>query len=125
MARILIVDDDPRMLRLYSEILMKEGYDVVIASDGQQGFQHAVSRKPDLILLDVMMPAADGVETLESLSDHPATKGIPVIFLTALVKEDEAEPGAGTIGGRAYISKSSSRATFVARVREVVPPDAR
>ena len=68
MARILIVDDDEKILKFYSAILTKEGYEVLTASDGKKGFDLAASGKPQLILLDVMMPSMDGAETFEHLS---------------------------------------------------------
>jgi CheY-like chemotaxis protein len=117
MAKILIVDDEERMLRLFSEILLREGYNVVVASDGKKGAELALSESPDLILLDVMMPSVDGTQVFDGLSKDPRTKNIPVAFLTALVREEEIESTSGKIGGHEYISKSTPKDKFVQRVK--------
>lgn len=122
MAKILIVDDDEKALKLYSNILEIAGYKVVSASNGKQGFELAVSETPDLILLDVMMPSTDGTEVFQSLSQNAKTKDIQVIFLTSLVQEDEVEQDGGKIGGRRYISKSSPKEKFIARIQEILNP---
>lgn len=119
-TKILIVDDDAKMLKLYSAILVKEGYEVLTASDGKEGYDLAVSAKPNLILLDVMMPSVDGVQAFEYLSENPSTKSIPVVFLTSLVKEEEVEAKAGEIGGREYISKSTPKEKFIARIKDIL-----
>ena len=120
MAKILIVDDDEKLLKLYSAILVKEGYNVLTASDGRKGVDLALSALPNLILLDVMMPDMDGGEVCERLTENPKTKNIPVVFLTSLVKEEEVEYGKGDIGGREYISKSTPKENFIARVKSVL-----
>ena len=107
MAKILVVDDEEKFTKLYSTILMKEGYEVTTASGAQKGFDLAVSMQPNLILLDIMMPSINGAEALETLSEDERTKHIPVIFLTSLIKEGEVDDAQGEIGGREYISKSA------------------
>lgn len=119
-TKILIVDDDEKMLKLYSAILVKEGYEVLTASDGQKGLDLATSSNPNLILLDVMMPGMDGGQVCESLSENVKTKNIPVVFLTSLVKEEEVEEGGGGIGGREYLSKSTPKDKFVARIKGIL-----
>lgn len=120
MTKILIVDDDERLLTLYSAILRKEGYEVLTAADARKAFELAVSAQPNLILLDVMMPSIDGGDAFRYLSGDSSTKEIPVIFLTSLVTEDEVEAAGGKIGGREYISKSAPTPKFVATVREAL-----
>lgn len=120
MAKILIVDDDEKLLKLYSAILTKEGYSVLTAPDGKKGLDLALSASPNLVLLDVMMPGMDGGEVCERLSESPKTKNIPVIFLTSLVGEEEVEYGKGDIGGREYISKSTPKEKFIARVKSAL-----
>ena len=120
MAKILIVDDQEAVLKLYSTILMKAGYDVVTAAGAKKGFELAASAKPDLILLDVMMPSVDGTEALETLSANPATKHIPVIFLTSLIRENEVEEAQGDIGGHEFISKSTPNDMVVARIKKAL-----
>ena len=120
MTKILIVDDDERLLTLYSAILRKEGYEVLTAADARKAFELAVSAQPNLILLDVMMPSIDGGDAFRYLSGDSSTKEIPVIFLTSLVTEDEVEAAGGKIGGREYISKSAPTPKFVATMREAL-----
>ena len=120
MAKILIVDDQETVLKLYSTILMKAGYEVVTAAGAKKGFELAASAKPDLILLDVMMPSVDGTEALATLSANPATKHIPVIFLTSLIRENEVEEAQGDIGGHEFISKSTPNDKVVARIKKAL-----
>lgn len=120
MAKILIVDDQEAVLKLYSTILMKAGYEVVTAAGAKKGFELAASAKPDLILLDVMMPSIDGTEALANLAENPATKHIPVIFLTSLIKENEVEEAQGDIGGHEFISKSTPNDKVVARIKKAL-----
>ena len=120
MAKILIVDDQEAVLKLYSTILMKAGYEVVTAAGAKKGFELAASAKPDLILLDVMMPFVDGTEALATLSANPATKHIPVIFLTSLIRENEVEEAQGDIGGHEFISKSTPNDKVVARIKKAL-----
>ena len=120
MNKILIVDDDERLLTLYSAILRKEGYEVLTAADARKALELAVSAQPNLILLDVMMPSLDGGDAFRLLSGNSSTKTIPVIFLTSLVSEDEVEARKGKIGGREYISKSTPMPKFVVTVKEAL-----
>jgi CheY-like chemotaxis protein len=120
MAKILIVDDEETVLKLYSTILGRAGYQVVTASGSRKGFEMAVSAQPDLILLDVMMPDIDGAETRSKLSEHENTRHIPVIFLTSLLKEEEVTDAAGEIGGHEFLSKSTPHAGIVVRVQDVL-----
>ncbi|MEO6323170.1 MAG: response regulator [Thermoanaerobaculia bacterium] len=117
MTKILIVDDDENLLRLYSAILRKEGHEVLTASAARKALDIAIAEKPNLILLDVMMPSLDGGSAAGFLSEHVSTREIPVIFLTSLVSEDEVDAAHGKIGGRDYISKSTPMPKFVATVK--------
>ena len=120
MAKILIVDDEEEILKLYSTILLKAGYEVLTASSAKTGFDAAASGQPDLILLDVMMPSVDGTQAFVSLSENASTKHIPVIFLTSLIEEKEVEDAHGAIGGHEFISKSTPNDKFIARVKKAL-----
>jgi DNA-binding response OmpR family regulator len=89
-ARILCVDDDRVMTTLLSMILKKEGYDVNVALDGYEGLRLARWLKPDLIILDIMMPGIDGYEVCRQLKADPTTAKIEVIMLTAKGNVDDA-----------------------------------
>lgn len=105
MTKLLIVEDDPLMSRLYQKIFTFEKYEVVLARDGAEGLEKARSESPTLILLDVMMPKMNGLQVLEKLKADPATKKIPVIVLTNLAGEKDAET-AMLKGAVKYIVKS-------------------
>lgn len=105
MAKILIVEDDPLISRMYQKIFKFEGYQVETAADGQEGIDKVRSTKPTLVILDVMMPKMNGLEVLGKLKADPATKTIPVVMLTNLAGQSDAEK-ALSMGAIKYIIKS-------------------
>lgn len=84
---ILLVDDDLTLREMYEERLKQEGYLVIGASDGVDALKRANEDKPDLIILDIMMPKLNGIDVMNKLRSEEKTKNIPVIVLTALVQE--------------------------------------
>lgn len=92
-AKVLIVDDDAFLSGIYATKLELEGFEVVAARDGEDGLKAAANEKPDLILLDVLMPKLDGFEVLKRLKSDDAIKGIPVIMLTNLGQKEDIEKG--------------------------------
>jgi len=92
-ARILVVDDNRSIVRLIEALLHKEGFEVLTAFDGLEGLQKAQEEKPDLVILDIVMPRMDGYETSRLLQDNPDTAAIPVLMLT--VKGQVNDPGPG------------------------------
>lgn len=120
MAKILIVEDDPLMSRMYQKIFTFEGYDVEMAGDGQEGLEKTKTGKPTIILLDVMMPKMNGLQVLEKLKLDPDTKAIPVIMLTNLAGQQDAET-AMSKGAVKYIVKSEYEPKQVANmVKEIL-----
>jgi len=105
MTKILVVEDDPLMSRMYQKIFTFEGYEVEMAGNGQEGLDKARAIKPTLILMDIMMPVMNGLEALEKLKADPETKAIPVIMLTNLAGQQDAE-AALSKGAIKYIVKS-------------------
>jgi CheY-like chemotaxis protein len=89
MKKILIVEDHPDMRHLLSLELALMGFETITAQNGREGFEKAVSEKPDLVLLDIMMPEMDGREAARRLRAHPETKDIPIVAETALSREPE------------------------------------
>jgi len=126
MAKVLlIVEDDPLMSRMYQKIFTFEKYDVKTAMDGVEGLEKAREIKPMLILLDVMMPKMNGIQVLEKLKSDPDTKHIPVIMLTNLAGEKDAET-ALLKGAVKYIVKSEyDPKQVVAMVNEIVAAHSR
>ena len=120
MAKILIVEDDPLMSRMYSKIFTFEKYEVEMAADGEEGFEKAKSTKPTIMLLDIMMPKMNGLQVLEKLKADPDTKAIPVIMLTNLAGQQDAETALSK-GAVKYIIKSEHEPKEVANmVKEIL-----
>lgn len=83
MPRILSVEDDVDLQQVYAYVLTKKGWDVTYAYDGKDGLEKALELKPDLILLDMMLPGLNGVEIIKALKADEATKAIPIVVMTA------------------------------------------
>jgi two-component system chemotaxis response regulator CheY len=105
MAKILIIEDDPLMSRMYQKIFTFEGFQVELAVDGLEGIDKARTGKPTLILLDIMMPKMNGLQVLEKLKADAEMKKIPVVVLTNLAGQQDAEK-ALALGAVKYIIKS-------------------
>jgi class 3 adenylate cyclase/CheY-like chemotaxis protein len=117
-ATVLVVDDTPDNLMLMSELLKGE-FKVRVANNGEKALEICRSRPPDLVLLDISMPGIDGYEVLRRLKLEPATRHIPVIFLTALTETENEQLGI-ELGAVDYISKPVSPPIVLARVRSHV-----
>lgn len=102
---ILIVEDDPLMSRLYQKVFSFEDYQVELAANGQEGIEKTKRLKPTLILLDIMMPEMNGLEVLDELKADPDVQNIPVVVLTNLAGEQDAETALAK-GAVKYIVKS-------------------
>lgn len=113
--KILLVDDTPANLTLLTEILQREGYQILAAKDGQGAIKIASHMLPDLILLDIMMPGIDGYETCRQLKNKDETKDIPVIFISAKTDVDDLVRGF-SVGGVDYINKPFREAEVCARI---------
>jgi len=105
MSKILIIEDDPLMRRMYQKIFTFEKYSVTMATNGEDGLVKVKSQKPNLILLDIMMPKMNGLQVLTKLKADPDTKKIPVIVLTNLAGKQDAETAMAK-GAVKYIIKS-------------------
>ena len=115
-ARILIIDDTPASLSVMQRELETAGFDVLVATDGALGLSIATRAVPDLILLDVLMPDLDGFEICRRLKAEPATKDIPVLFLTVLGETRNIVKGY-EVGGVDYVVKPFQEEELLARVR--------
>lgn len=104
--KILLVDDEVSFIRLLKLNLEQTGkFEVRTENKGSLAVQTAKAFKPDLILLDIIMPDMDGSEVASRLKNDPATRDIPILFLTALVKDQEVASKSGTIGGFIFLAK--------------------
>lgn len=121
MAKILIVDDDSLLVRMYQKKLENDGYIVGTAGDGESALQRAQELKPDLILLDIMMPKLNGLDVLAIFKDNQATANIPVILLTNVGGSDEDVNRGLELGAVAYLVKAGNRpSVVVAKVKEIL-----
>jgi two-component system OmpR family response regulator len=116
-ARLLVVDDEPNILALLSASLRYAGFEVATAADGQQALHTAADFRPDLLLLDVMMPGIDGFEVVRRLRQEG--QQVPVLFLTARDATEDKITGL-TLGGDDYVTKPFSLEEVIARVRAVL-----
>ncbi len=113
--KILIVDDEPDILEFLQYNLRKEGYEVVTASDGKQAIAVAERERPQLIILDIMMPELDGVETCRILRSRKEFADTPIAFLTAR-DEDYSQITALDVGGDDYITKPIKPRVLISRI---------
>ncbi|MBF0452177.1 MAG: response regulator [Candidatus Magnetomorum sp.] len=113
---IIIVDDTPKNLQILGTVLRQEGYSVLAITDSRQAFSTIEKRQPDLILLDIMMPHLDGYAVCLLLKSNPATKNIPVIFLTAKTEKEDLIKGFN-VGAVDYLTKPFNSDELLLRVR--------
>jgi DNA-binding response OmpR family regulator len=119
--KILLVEDDASLSEMYQSKLSIEGFDVVIARNGGEGLQVALSTKPDLILLDIMLPGLDGMTVMKRLRDDPWGKSVPIIILTNLNADDKILKGVMEGHPAYYLMKSTSDPASVSeKVKEVL-----
>ena len=104
--KILVVDDEANLTKMLKRNLEATGkFEVQTENQGSNAVSAAKAFAPDLILLDVMMPDADGGEVASEMGDDPALSGIPIVFLTAIVTKEEVDESGGVISGRPFVAK--------------------
>lgn len=119
MSKILVVDDEPSIVRPLTFILKKKGYEVLTASNGEEGLHVARAEKPDLIFLDVMMPKKNGYEVCQELKEDSEFKDIYIIILTARGVEPSEEEKK-RIGANEFMSKPFSPIKVVEKVGKIL-----
>jgi len=118
-GKILVVDDEVYILHILEFSLGAEGFEVITANNGEIAVQKAIQEKPDLIVLDIMMPVLDGYETCRRLKREPETKHIPVILLTAKGRDSDKRLGF-EVGAIDYVVKPFSPNRLIGRVEEII-----
>ncbi len=103
--KILVIEDDKFLRELISQKLIKEGYDIAEAVDGEKGVESVKKEKPDLVLLDLILPGIDGFEVLSRIKSNPALAQVPVIVLSNLGQKDDIERGL-KMGAADYLIKA-------------------
>jgi DNA-binding response OmpR family regulator len=116
---VLVCDDEQYILEAVSYVIRGEGYEVITAEDGEEGLRLARERKPELLLLDVMMPVKNGFEVCQELKLDPAMSGTYVIFLTAMGQERDLEQGQ-RCGANEYITKPFDPRALRKRLHELL-----
>lgn len=114
--RILVADDDRLVQSAFSDLLEYSGYTVIPAWDGEEAFTKAQAERPDLILLDIMMPKRNGIQVAQELKLSPATRGIPIIIVTAL----SGTPAAHITQADVYLQKPVRPADLLGYVRRLL-----
>lgn len=120
--RVLVVDDDASIRGLLEVTFMTEGLEVTTARNGQEALESALTDPPDCILLDVMMPVMDGFTAAERLKADQRTRGVPIVFLTALTQDGDLARGR-ELGAAAYVTKPFDVADIADLVNELVDPE--
>ena len=115
---IMVVDDEPTFLKVVEDILEPESYTVIQVSGGQEALDKLKKIKPDLILLDIMMPGIDGWEVCEIVKADKETEKIPIIFVTA--KSDPESRSAGSVNAMDYITKPFEYKDFIKKVKKAI-----
>ncbi len=117
--RILIVDDEPTIVISLEFLMMREGHQVHVARDGEAGLAAVRTHRPDLVVLDVMMPKLDGFAVLEAIRTDPELAATRVLMLTAKGREPEHKKGLA-LGADAYMSKPFSTRELVDKVKQLL-----
>lgn len=105
--KILIIDDEPPLVLMYREKLELEGFQVISAGGGEAGLEKAKKEKPDMILLDLIMPKMNGLDVLKTLKGDPTTQNIPVLLLTNIPKDSGGDKGE-KLGAAGYLFKAET-----------------
>ena len=120
--KILVTDDSPTIVAMIKELLESNGYAVVTASDGQEALDKAKKEKPDLIILDLMLPKIDGYKVCAMLKFDKNYSSIPIIILTARAGESDKELGS-EVHADAYVTKPFEPDAFLAKIKELIKKD--
>ena len=118
-ARVLLVDDDPVILKLLQVNFEMEGYTVSTANDGVEGLEKARAERPDIVLLDIMMPRMDGLQVTKALKEDEDTRAIPIILLSAKAQASDIQLGKD-MGADDYLTKPFDPLELLERVGELL-----
>ncbi len=117
--KILIIEDDPIASRLVDYSLRREGYQVITASNGVTGMRRVTEEKPDLIILDVMLPGMDGFEICHRLRSNPSTTVLPILMCSAKAHEIDRNTGV-KVGADDYLAKPADPSEILSRVARLL-----
>lgn len=117
--RVLIVDDEPNIVTALEYLLAKSGYEVAVAENGEEALAAVARAKPDLVLLDVMMPRLNGYEVCRRLRERPEWAGTKIVILSAKGREVDVSKGL-SLGADLYVTKPFSNTELVARINALL-----
>jgi two-component system, OmpR family, alkaline phosphatase synthesis response regulator PhoP len=117
--KVLIVDDEPNILLALEYLLHRSGYEVHVASNGEDALREIEAFRPDVVLLDVMMPQQSGYDVCRRVRDRPELRGVKIVMLSAKGREAEVSKGLA-LGADMYVTKPFSNAELVARIGELL-----
>ncbi len=120
MAHILIIDDSPTDVRVFTTLLEKAGHTVSVAGNAEDGIERARSRRPDAVIMDVIMPGMNGFQATRTLSRDPETRDIPILIVTTKSMETDRVWGLRQ-GARDFITKPINEKDFLARIDNLLP----
>lgn len=122
MARKVLIADDEKNIVISLEFLLKrEGFEVLVAADGEAALQMVAEHQPDLVLLDVMMPKRNGYEVCQRMRERPDWRGIKIVMLSAKGRDVEVSKGV-SLGADLYVTKPFSNAELVAKINALLAP---
>ena len=119
--RILLVDDEPSIVKMVGKRLEVEGFSVLVATDGQEGLNKAQQERPDLMILDLMLPKLNGYEVCTMLKQDTRYQKIPVILFTAKAQDKDEKLGM-ECGANAYVRKPFRAQELLEKIRSLLPP---
>ena len=123
MSRIFVIDDDPELLMMVGMILRRAGHETILASDSVEGAERLIKEKPDLLILDLMMPHMSGFEVCRKIRSTPDVSELPIMILTARIQENDRE-AAFESGATDYMTKPITSRQLTSRVAQLLtePP---
>ncbi len=119
--RVLIADDEQNIVISLEFLLKREGFEVLVAGDGETALQMVAEHRPDLVLLDVMMPKRNGYEVCQRMRERPEWRGTKIIMLSAKGRDVEVSKGV-SLGADLYVTKPFSNAELVAQIKALLAP---
>jgi len=119
--KVLIADDEQNIVISLEFLLKREGFEVLVAGDGETALQMVAEHLPDLVLLDVMMPRRNGYEVCQRMRERPEWRGIKIIMLSAKGRDVEVSKGV-SLGADLYVTKPFSNAELVAQINALLAP---
>ena len=120
--KVLVVDDEPTIVKMLESRLKTDGYEVFTAHSGEEGLEQCKLAKPDAVILDIMMPDMDGSVVAAHMQEDPNLNKIPIVFLTAVVKPEEI-PKNRKIGGHYFLSKSFKITELLDILKKILPEE--